>query len=136
MMAGSTLVGHGTDEQRKRFFTSMVSGKEVWCRLFSEPGSGSDLASLQTRAARDGDEWIVNGQKDRTSGAQFSRWGILIARADPDQPEHKGITYFVIDMGPQGVEVRPLKGMTGDVTFSEVFFTDAWVRGQKCRSAS
>jgi alkylation response protein AidB-like acyl-CoA dehydrogenase len=127
MMAGPTIAEHGTPDQIERFLQNMVSGKEIWCQFFSEPGSGSDLASLQTRAVRDGDEWIVNGQKVWTTGGQYARWGILIARTNPDVPKHEGITYFVIDVDQPGVEVRPLKEMTGGATFNEVFFTDARV---------
>ena len=127
MMAGPTVAEHGTQEQIDRLLPGLVTGADVWCQLFSEPGSGSDLASLQTTAVRDGDEWIVNGQKVWTSGAQHSRYGILIARTNKDVPKHEGITYFVLDMHQPGVEVRPLKEMTGGATFNEVFFTDARV---------
>jgi alkylation response protein AidB-like acyl-CoA dehydrogenase len=127
MMAGPTVAEHGTDEQIKRLLPGLVTGEHIWCQLFSEPGSGSDLASIQTWAERDGDEWIVNGQKVWTSGAQHSRYGILIARTNRDVPKHDGITYFVIDLDQPGVEVRPLKEMTGGATFNEVFFSDAVV---------
>ncbi len=123
-MGAPTVVTHGSDEQKQRYLRPLFTGEEVWCQLFSEPGAGSDVASLATKAVRDGDEWIVNGQKVWTTLAHLSRWGMLVARTDPDQPKHKGLTYFVVDMHAPGVEVRPLRQITGDAEFNEVYFTD------------
>ncbi|CAN0013006.1 unnamed protein product [Phaeothamnion confervicola] len=122
--AGPTIMYAGTKEQQARYMPKLLSGEEFWCQLFSEPGAGSDLANLGTRAVRDGDEFIVNGQKIWTSGAQYAKYGILIARTDVDVPKHKGVSYFICPMDLPGIEIRPITEMTGGHTFNEVFFTD------------
>jgi alkylation response protein AidB-like acyl-CoA dehydrogenase len=127
-MVAPTILAHATDTAKDAYLKPLWRGDIVACQLFSEPGAGSDLASLQTRAERDGEEWILNGQKVWTSGAQYSDIGEIIARSDPDMPKHKGLTGFIVDMHAPGVEVRPLRQMTGGASFNEVFFTDVRVR--------
>ena len=123
-MCGPTVVVWGSDEQKQRYLRPLFTGEEVWCQLFSEPGSGSDFAGLSSKGVRDGEEWIVNGQKVWTTLAHLSRWGLLVVRTDAEAVKHAGLTAFVVDMQAPGVEVRPLRQMTGEAEFNEVYFTD------------
>lgn len=126
-MIAPTLMAWASDEDKARFLPPLASGEEVWCQLFSEPAGGSDLAALRTRAERDGDDWVINGQKIWTSGAHFSDYGVIVVRTDPTVPKHKGLSYFYVDMKAPGVEIKPIKQLTGESDFNEVYFTDVRV---------
>ena len=123
-MCGPTVVGWGSEEQKRRYLRPLFTGEEIWCQLFSEPGSGSDFAGLSARGVKDGDEWIVNGQKVWTTLAHLAKWGLLVVRTDPEAVKHAGLTAFVVDMRAPTVEVRPLRQITGEAEFNEVYFTD------------
>jgi len=126
-MLGPTLMAHGTPEQKERYLRDMARGQVVWCQLFSEPAAGSDLAGLRTSAVRDGDDWVLNGQKIWSTGAQYSDWGMIVTRSDPEAPKHAGLTYFIVDMKSKGIEIRPIKQINGGSGFNEVFFSDTRV---------
>ena len=126
-MGAGVLAAHGTDEQKAKWLRPMFTTDDMWCQLFSEPGAGSDLANLSTKAVRDGDEWVINGQKVWTTLAHIAKWGMLPVRTDPNVPKHAGLTYFIVDMKADGVDVRPMYQITGEAEFNEVFFTDVHV---------
>jgi alkylation response protein AidB-like acyl-CoA dehydrogenase len=123
-MCGPTVMTHGTPEQKERWIPKLLSGEDIWCQLFSEPSAGSDLAGLRATAVKDGDDWIINGQKTWTTGAQFCDWGILVVRSDPNAAKHAGLSYFVVDMHSAGIEIKPIVQINGGTGFNEVFFDD------------
>ena len=123
-MAAPTMMTWATEEQKRRYVPKLASGEEIWCQLFSEPAGGSDLAALRTKAEQDGDDWVINGQKIWTSGAHYADYGILVVRTDPNVPKHKGLSYFFLSMKSPGIETRPIKQLSGDANFNEVYFTD------------
>ena len=126
-LAGPTIHTHGSEESKQRFLRPMFTGEERWCQLFSEPGAGSDFAGLAARAIEDGDSWVVNGQKVWNTMAHLGDWGMLVTRTDPDMPKHRGMTYFALDMKTSGVDVQPLRQITGEAEFNEVFLTDVHI---------
>lgn len=132
---GPVLMAHGTPEQKDKHLNRLLTGEDIWCQLFSEPGAGSDLAAVRTKAERDGDEWVINGQKIWTSGAQYCDYGILLTRTDPNVAKHKGLTMFIVDMKSPGIDIRPIKQITGGAVFNEVFFDNvriphSWIIGE------
>ncbi len=126
-MLGPTIMTHGTTEQKDKYLRTMARGAEIWCQLFSEPAAGSDLAGLRSSAVRDGDDWILNGQKIWSTGAHFSKWGMIVVRTDPNVSKHAGLSYFIVDMHSKGIDIRPIKQINGGSGFNEVFFTDVRV---------
>jgi alkylation response protein AidB-like acyl-CoA dehydrogenase len=129
-MGAPVLIAHGTAEQQERWLRPMFTCEEIWCQMFSEPGAGSDVAALSMRAVRDGDEWVVNGQKVWTTLAHVAKWGMVVVRTDPDVPKHRGMSYFMVDMQSPGIEVRPLRQITGEAEFNEVYFDDVRIPHQ------